>query len=76
MVHEFGTLERVVPVKRRFCSISSGFELVARFFIRPTNRMGEHRNKPGSNATPPLELLQRSLTALYLPDIGSQLRRA
>ena len=80
VVHELKrALERVVPVKSPILLTGEpgvGFELVARFFHQP-NTPWVTPNKPEQLADAPLELLQKANNGvLYLPDIGSQPRRA
>ncbi len=80
VVHELKrTLERVVPVKSPILLTGEpgvGFELVARFFHQ-ANTPWVTPNKPEQLADAPLELLQKANNGvLYLPDIGSQPRRA
>ncbi|AQR63635.1 transcriptional regulator [Aquaspirillum sp. LM1] len=80
VVHELKrALERVAPVKSPILLTGEpgvGFELVARFFHQP-NTPWVTPNKPEQLADAPLELLQKANNGvLYLPDIGSQPRRA
>ena len=80
VVHELKrALERVVPVKSPILLTGEpgvGFELVARFFHQ-ANTPWVTPNKPEQLADAPLELLQKANNGvLYLPDIGSQPRRA
>lgn len=80
VVHELKrALERVVPVKSPILLTGEpgvGFELVARFFHQP-NTPWVTPTKPEQLADAPLELLQKANNGvLYLPDIGSQPRRA